>query len=133
MALVTTKEMFAKALKSDYAIGAFNVNNMEIIQGIVDAAIDCLKRAYIAGFQYKRAGVLVMDLCPDNAIQTNLIDFHAANYEKMRKVDAAVDKINRIEGRETIVLGSQQYTKKYGKGKAGHFADAIKVAGQLNF
>lgn len=38
MALVTTKEMFAKALKSDHAVGAFNVNNMEIIQGIVDAA-----------------------------------------------------------------------------------------------
>ena len=38
MALVTTQKMFAKALKSDYAVGAFNVNNMEIIQGIVDAA-----------------------------------------------------------------------------------------------
>lgn len=38
MALVTTKQMFEKALKSDYAIGAFNVNNMEIIQGIVAAA-----------------------------------------------------------------------------------------------
>lgn len=38
MALITTKEMFAKALTNDYAIGAFNVNNMEIIQGIVDAA-----------------------------------------------------------------------------------------------
>ena len=38
MALVTTKEMFKKALVSDYAIGAFNVNNMEIIQGIVEAA-----------------------------------------------------------------------------------------------
>ncbi len=38
MALVTSKEMFAKALKNDYAVGAFNVNNMEIIQGIVDAA-----------------------------------------------------------------------------------------------
>lgn len=38
MALITSKEMFAKALNSDYAIGAFNVNNMEIIQGIVEAA-----------------------------------------------------------------------------------------------
>ena len=37
MALVTSKDMFAKALNSDYAIGAFNVNNMEIIQGIVEA------------------------------------------------------------------------------------------------
>lgn len=38
MAFVTSKEMFSKALKSDYAVGAFNVNNMEIIQAIVDAA-----------------------------------------------------------------------------------------------
>ena len=38
MALVTSTEMFAKALNSDYAVGAFNVNNMEIIQGIVEAA-----------------------------------------------------------------------------------------------
>lgn len=38
MALITTKDMFKKALVNDYAVGAFNVNNMEIIQGIVDAA-----------------------------------------------------------------------------------------------
>lgn len=37
MALITSKEMFEKALDKDYAIGAFNVNNMEIIQGIVQA------------------------------------------------------------------------------------------------
>ena len=38
MPLVSTKEMFEKAYKGGYAIGAFNVNNMEIVQGIVDAA-----------------------------------------------------------------------------------------------
>lgn len=38
MPLVTTKEMFKKAMEEHYAIGAFNVNNMEIIQGIIDAA-----------------------------------------------------------------------------------------------
>ena len=37
MPLVTTKEMFEKAYKGGYAIGAFNVNNMEIIQGITEA------------------------------------------------------------------------------------------------
>ena len=37
MPLVTSKEMFKKAYKGGYAIGAFNVNNMEIIQGIVEA------------------------------------------------------------------------------------------------
>ena len=38
MGLVTTKEMFQKAYAGGYAIGAFNVNNMEIIQGIMEAA-----------------------------------------------------------------------------------------------
>lgn len=38
MALVTTKEMFKKAYDGHYAIGAFNVNNMEIVQGITEAA-----------------------------------------------------------------------------------------------
>ena len=38
MPIVTTKEMFEKAQKGGYAIGAFNVNNMEIIQGITEAA-----------------------------------------------------------------------------------------------
>ncbi len=40
MALVTSKEMFAKAYDGGYAIGAFNVNNMEIIQGITEAAME---------------------------------------------------------------------------------------------
>ena len=40
MSLVTTKEMFEKSMKEGFAIGAFNVNNMEIIQGIVDAAAE---------------------------------------------------------------------------------------------
>ena len=38
MALVTTKEMFKKAYESGYAVGAFNINNMEIIQAITEAA-----------------------------------------------------------------------------------------------
>ena len=38
MAIVTSKEMFQKAYEGGYAVGAFNVNNMEIIQGITEAA-----------------------------------------------------------------------------------------------
>ena len=38
MPLVTTTEMFQKAYEGGYAIGAFNVNNMEIVQGITEAA-----------------------------------------------------------------------------------------------
>ena len=40
MALVNTKKMFEMAYKNGYAIGAFNVNNMEITQGIVDAVAE---------------------------------------------------------------------------------------------
>ena len=40
MPLVTSKEMFEKAYNGGYAIGAFNVNNMEIVQGITEAARD---------------------------------------------------------------------------------------------
>ncbi len=41
MPLVNTREMFEKAYKGGYAIGAFNVNNMEIVQGITEAAREC--------------------------------------------------------------------------------------------
>ena len=41
MPLVTTKEMFERAYREGYAVGAFNVNNMEMIQAIVEAANEC--------------------------------------------------------------------------------------------
>ena len=40
MALVNTKKMFEMAYKNGYAVGAFNVNNMEITQGIVEAVAE---------------------------------------------------------------------------------------------
>ena len=40
MALVSTKEMFKKAYENHYAVGAFNINNMEIIQGVTEAAAE---------------------------------------------------------------------------------------------
>ncbi len=61
--LVTTKEMFEKAMKEKYAIGAFNVNNMEIIQGIVDAAAECkspvILQASAGAIKYARIGYLM--------------------------------------------------------------------------
>lgn len=44
----------------------------------------------------------------------------------MRRLDEVVDRINRLHGSETIVLGAQQYTKPNGKGRADVFANAIK-------
>ena len=40
MSLVTTKEMFKKSMEEKFAIGAFNINNMEFVQAILDAAAE---------------------------------------------------------------------------------------------
>ena len=69
---------------------------------IVGAACDVLKKIYRPGYQY------------------------AEQIEKMRRLDQVIDRINRLNGSETIVIGAQQYTRKDGKGKANVFANAIK-------
>ena len=52
MPLVTSTEMFKKAYDGGYAIGAFNVNNMEIVQGITEAC-----RKLLLFFRFPRARV----------------------------------------------------------------------------
>ena len=66
---------------------------------IVKAANEVLQNLYRQGYHYKKA---------------------------MKRLDAVIDRINKVNGTETIVLGSQQYTQKDGKGKANVFANAIK-------
>ena len=85
-----------------------------------------LQSIYRTGYQYKKAGVIVMGIGPDSPIQQDLFDVNAEQIEKMRRLDEVVDRINRMHGSETIVIGSQQYTSKDGKGKAEVFANAIK-------
>ena len=61
--LVTTKEMFEKSMKEGFAIGAFNINNLEILQGIVDAAAEChspvILQASSSAIQYARVNYLM--------------------------------------------------------------------------
>ena len=95
-------------------------------QQIVQTATRCMERVFRQGYHYKRAGVIVMGISPDNGVQTNFIDYDSERHEKMKRLDEALDKINREYGSETIVLGSQQYTKPEGKGKADVFKDSIK-------
>ena len=63
MGLVTTKEMFEKSMKEHFAIGAFNVNNMEFIQAIVDAASEenspVILQASSSAIKYARINYLM--------------------------------------------------------------------------
>ena len=93
---------------------------------IVKAANEVLLKLYRQGYHYKKAGVIVMGIGPNSPIQQDLFDTNAEQFEKMKRLDAVIDRINKVNGTETIVLGSQQYTQKDGKGKANVFANAIK-------
>jgi DNA polymerase V len=85
---------------------------------ITKVANETLGKIYREGYQYKKAGVIVMGIGADSPIQQDLFDINAEQFQKMKRLDEVVDRINRLHGSETIVLGSQQYTKKDGKGKA---------------
>lgn len=75
MPLVTTKEMFKKAYDGGYAIGAFNVNNMEIVQGITQAAKKCnapLILQVSAGARKYASHTYLMKLVEAAIIETDL-------------------------------------------------------------
>ncbi|MBR7087382.1 MAG: Y-family DNA polymerase [Prevotella sp.] len=93
---------------------------------ICKAATEVLKSIYVKGYHYKKAGVIVMGIGPNSPMQLDLFDYNAEQFQKMKRLDAVIDRINKVNGTETIVLGSQQYTQKGGKGKAEVFANAIK-------
>ncbi|MBO4869959.1 MAG: ketose-bisphosphate aldolase, partial [Clostridia bacterium] len=63
MAIVNTREMFKKAYRGGYAIGAFNINNMEIIQAVVDAAAELSSPVILqvssSALKYARPGYLL--------------------------------------------------------------------------
>ena len=84
---------------------------------IVKAAHEVLEGIYKEGYHYKKAGVIVMGIGPSSPQQLDLFDYDAEQYEKKKRLDAAMDKTNKVHGTETVILGSQQYTKKGGKGK----------------
>ena len=89
MALVTTTEMFKKAYDGGYAIGAFNVNNMEIVQGITEAAAELKSpvilqasagaRKYANSIYLKKLVEAAVELYPEIPIALHLD--HGANFQ----------------------------------------------------
>ena len=87
---------------------------------IVMAATDCLRSIYREGIMFKRAGVLLMGVVPQGAVQPDMFSYDANRHGRMTRMDSAVDHLNRVGGTETVILSSQQYPG----GKK--FADAIR-------
>ncbi len=93
---------------------------------IVHAANELLADIYREGYQYKKAGVIVMGIGPTSPIQLNLFDINAERFEKLQSLDKVIDRINKVNGSETIILAAQQYRQKDAQGKADVFANAIR-------
>ena len=93
---------------------------------IVKAAHGVLNEIYKDGFQYKKAGVIVMGIAPTSPIQLNLFDINAERFEKLKSLDKVIDRINKVNGTETVILAAQQYRQKNEQGKSDVFANAIK-------
>lgn len=95
---------------------------------IVRGALKSLEGVYMPGIRYKRGGVMVSDISSALAIQPDLFEYDAGLSKKYRTVSEAIDEINARLGTDTVVLASQQYTKKDDTGKSVKFSHAIKRA-----
>ncbi len=95
---------------------------------LLKAANEALTRAFRRGCHYKKAGVIVMGITSDSAIQTNFVDFDAERFARLKRLDSVVDRVNKQYGSETLVIATQQYTRQGGQGKADVFANAMRHA-----
>lgn len=92
---------------------------------IVDVALRTLERIFHDGIHYKRAGVMVSGISSANALQPDLFTFDPERRKKYHDVSTAIDTINRKNGADAVVLGSQQYREIDENGKRIKFVNAI--------
>ena len=119
MPLVTTKDMFEKSMKEGFAIGAFNINNMEIIQGIVDAASEqnspVILQVSSSAIKYARMPYLMKMV--EAAVETTNIPIalhldHGPDFETCKEcVDAGFTSV-MIDGSKYTFEENVELTKK---------------------
>ena len=100
---------------SDYYCGykssSFDVPTNDTLD-IINAAENILRSIYKKGLEYKKSGVIVGDIIPQNQVQLNLFDMDEKRIKK-KKLDSTVDIINQAMGRSTIHIGSQGIAKNW--------------------
>ena len=100
---------------SDYYCGykssSFDVPTNDTLD-IINAAENILRSIYKKGLEYKKSGVIVGDIIPQNQVQLNLFDMDEKRI-KRKKLDSTVDIINQAMSRSTIHIGSQGIAKNW--------------------
>ncbi len=140
MPLVTTKNMFEKSMKEGFAIGAFNVNNMEFIQGIVDAAAEenspVILQVSSSAIKYARINYLrkmVEAAVEETNIPIALHLDHGPDFETCKKcVDAGFTSVmidgSKYDFEENVALTKQVVEYAHSKGVVVE-AELGKLAG----
>jgi fructose-bisphosphate aldolase, class II len=119
MPLVTTKKMFEDAFKGGYSIGAFNINNMEIVQGIVDACSEkkCPVILQVSSGAMKYMRPVYLKKLVDAAAEETGLDIalhldHGPDYETCKKaIDAGFTSV-MIDGSHHQLEENIEITKK---------------------
>lgn len=78
---------------------------------IIKAALKGLDLIYHPGYNYKKVGIIVMELVPESTVQSSM--FHSTNLHRIKNLMNTVDDINRVKGKETVRMGIQVGEKKY--------------------
>ncbi len=81
------------------------------LQEIVSAAVEVLRKDYREGFLYKKAGVIVWNICDGNAVQGHLFD--TVDRDKRNRLAKAIDEINRRNGHNTVRMAVQGTDKSW--------------------
>ena len=95
---------------------------------IVKASLAVLEQIFMSGVHYKRGGVMVSEISSASVIQPDLFEFDAALSHKYKSISVTIDEINRTLGADTVILASQQYSRRDVTGKNVKFSHAIKRA-----
>ena len=140
MPLVTTKEMFEKSMKEGFAIGAFNVNNMEIIQAIVDAAeaqkSPVILQASSSAIKYARMNYLMkmVEAATENSeIPVAIHLDHGPDFETCKQcIDAGFTSVmidgSKYDFEENVALTKKVVDYAHGRGVVVE-AELGKLAG----
>lgn len=105
---------------SSYVFSTPTSNTTEIVKGAMAALHDL----YREGIHFKKAGVLVEKISPNEGVQLNLFDNELEKRQRLDKICSTMDSINKEMGNDTIILASQVY--KENSEKKTRFSDAVK-------
>ena len=140
MPLVTTKEMFERSMKEHFAIGAFNINNMEFLQAITDAAEEAKSPVILqvssSAIKYARMNYLIKMV--EAAVETTTIPIalhldHGPDFETCKKcIDAGFTSVmidgSKYDFEENVALTKQVVEYAHSKGVVVE-AELGKLAG----